>query len=47
MEQTRARSASAPSCFAISQGLRWSMYWFARSANAMISRMARLYSRAS
>ena len=42
----RPRPPSSDS-FASSHGLRSSMYWFARSASAMILRTAREYSRAS
>ena len=44
---TDCASAARAGSFASSQGLRWSMYWLARSARAMISRTAEAYSRAS
>ena len=40
VEQTVSNSASLPSCLANSHGLLPSTYWFARSASAMILRMA-------
>ena len=47
IEQTACNSASLPSSFAITQGAFSSIYLLALSVNAMISRMALLYSRLS
>lgn len=46
-EDTSCNSCSLPSSFARTQGAFSSMYWFALSASAVISRIARPNSRVS